>query len=647
MREFQDIFDSYNSWFPYCLLVALPIFIALSPMPVVSASTHDFPVHRLAQFEYSGTLVGSKAAAVSMDARSAKADASNLLRKVVVVRLLDVTSTSLETMISQGVGAIVLLLPNKQDTNTVHENRETLLQLEEHLLASEIEIPIYFAEDSESITQLLNDLDFGMGGVGQKTSAAQTLFNAIGSTGYQLVTASSGIPKQQHDPIVRNIEGTLRARGEDDSQPTIVVVAHYDTLGAAPSLSYGADSNGSGVIVLLELARMFSRLYKSSKTQPSVNLVFLLSAGGKFNYFGTKKWLESHLDSSSSSELLSDVKFCLCLDSIGNTQLSSKVEDKESVEHSSKNSRIETSKRENVLHMHVSKPPKEDSHSGRFFSSLAAISEKIGNESNIPESTNDVQVRYVHKKINLADEKLAWEHERFSIRRLPAFTLSNIESHDTLDRVPTILDRTVDTKQIAKNARIIAEALACTIFDYKETSCQGTMFQDSSSSHHVSEEHIQEWSDYLSTTPRFAGLLSTNKASEHNKVVKTLAEALKTFTYDVKVVDHKRDKREPEFNFYDLHQTTMNVYKVKPAVFDLILSLGIAGYLFVVYGLIIKSGVIYGFMSNLMQGYVKSSLNASNSKTNGAQNHAYTTLPGSPKINGHNGTNGTTKIKAF
>ena len=42
---------------------------------------------RLAQFDISGTLVGSKSAAVSMDARSAKADPSNLLRKVVVVRL--------------------------------------------------------------------------------------------------------------------------------------------------------------------------------------------------------------------------------------------------------------------------------------------------------------------------------------------------------------------------------------------------------------------------------------------------------------------------------------------------------------------------------------------------------------------------------
>ena len=156
------------------------------------------------------------------------------------------TAGSFDTLLSNGIGAIVLLLPNKTTSSLEGEDRESILQLEEHLLALEIEIPVYFAEETQDISELLDDLNisFDGSGKGQKTSAAQTLLNAIGSTGYQLVTTSSGVPKQQADPILRNIEGILRARGEDDSQPTIAVVAHYDSFGAAPSLSYGADSNG-------------------------------------------------------------------------------------------------------------------------------------------------------------------------------------------------------------------------------------------------------------------------------------------------------------------------------------------------------------------------------------------------------------------
>lgn len=39
------------------------------------------------------------------------------------------------------------------------------------------------------------------------------------------------------------------------------------------SLSFGADSNGSGVVALLELARLFAKLYASSRSHARYVLV--------------------------------------------------------------------------------------------------------------------------------------------------------------------------------------------------------------------------------------------------------------------------------------------------------------------------------------------------------------------------------------
>ena len=105
-------------------------------------------------------------------------------------------------------------------------------------------------------------------------------------------------------------------------------------------------------------------------------------------------------------------------------------------------------------------------------------------------------------------------------------------------------------------------------------------------------------------------------------------EAMKTYTHSIRVLNHRRDKREPEFNFYDLAQTTMSAHKVKPAVFDLLLSLVIGGYLFIVYGLVIKSNLIVSKISKLINGG-----SASKSASNGTNgNHDYSKM--------QNGTNG-------
>ena len=85
------------------------------------------------------------------------------------------------------------------------------------------------------------------------------------------------------------------------------------------------------------------------------------------------------------------------------------------------------------------------------------------------------------------------------------------------------------------------------------------------------------------------------------------------------------DKREPEYVLYDTPSAILNIYRVKPAVFDLILSVAIGCYLGIVYFLLNNSTPIIAFLMGLvkqkeaeMNGHVKS-----NGVKNGHKHHAY------------------------
>lgn len=70
------------------------------------------------------------------------------------------------------------------------------------------------------------------------------------------------------------------------------------------------------------------------------------------------------------------------------------------------------------LYMQVSKIPKDESTAKRVF-------DRISN--NMPKNRN---IKMIHKKINLANEWLAWEHELFNIRKKPAVTLTHFAEAD-------------------------------------------------------------------------------------------------------------------------------------------------------------------------------------------------------------------------
>uniref|UniRef100_A0A8C7R7R6 BOS complex subunit NCLN n=1 Tax=Oncorhynchus mykiss TaxID=8022 RepID=A0A8C7R7R6_ONCMY len=325
-----------------------------------------------------------------------------------------------------------------------------------------------------------------------------------------------------------------------------------------PWLSYGADSNGSGVSMLLELARLFSRLYTYKRTHAGYNLLFFVSGGGKFNYQGTKRWLEDNLDHTDSSLLQDNVAFVLCLDTLGNGD---------------------------SLHLHVSKPPKEGTTQYALLKELETVA-----SSQYPE----VKFSMVHKKINLADDTLAWEHERFGIRRLPAFTLSHLNSHREAQR-SSIMDVRpyVDLRKLSRNTKLIAESLARVIYNLTEKGAPGDL-QIFTEQMQVQEEQLSSVVDWLTAQPRAAQLVDKDSS-----VVSTLEYHLGHYLKDVRRHYVKADKRDPEFVFYDQLKQTMNAYRVKPAIFDLLLAVCIAAYLGVIYLAIQHFGVLYSVVRRI------------------------------------------------
>lgn len=289
-------------------------------------------------------------------------------------------------------------------------------------------------------------------------------------------------------------------------------------------LAFGGDSNASGVVALLELARLFSKLYGSPKSQAKANIVFLLSAGGRLSYLGTKKWIEEQLDNTESS-FLSESLFSMSLDLLGDAGES--------------------------MYVHVSKAPKEKSPMATFFKRLQESGQRHGKKD----------VTMVQKKINLAEETLSWEHERFTYRRLPAFTVSASNTHKNIKR-NSIFDtcNNVEVKSLVKNIAIIAETLASQVFPQ----LQGKDLEVFTSEFEVSSAFVRSSLSQICNKARSQQLLLTTQRGNIytlSAFLSTLESTLKRFVRQTELHHFKLDKKEPEAAFFEPFSSTMTIYK--------------------------------------------------------------------------------------
>ncbi|KAL6058179.1 Nicalin, variant 2 [Balamuthia mandrillaris] len=626
--------------FSFCLL-----FLSLLE---VSEGVHLFEVYRMIQYDTAGggggAHGGSRAASLSLEATTLSA--ADIARKLVVVPLealklshLDRLSGSKDSSSSSSdasIGGLLVLLPSSSSPLS-SELVQRWTAVERELIARQFKCPVYFAYADEELLQLYHALSHTTAETKlgeeaeQELSAGEGFFSFEDS--YRLIV-STNEPAPLKTVTLTNIQGwlagtNLAATGEETTTtnnedtngqttttssssgalPTIAVVTYYDTLAAAPELAVGADDNGSGVVALLELTRLFSRVYSGMRTRGRFNLLFVLTSGGRLNYAGTKHWLEG-LD----SRLLSSIDFALCLDSLSQGD---------------------------QLYMHVSRPPKDPKISQLFqvsFSlsyllrtlSLSLSDVLFSNDIktkklkifNSTSASMDVAFELVHKKINISSSDVWWEHEQFSRQRVVAATLSHHSKALRSFERSNILDRSYNIKTLERNIRIIAESLAKYIFSLPSSLDDKTSSIDIfGSPFSLSAEYIRSWSETISSFPRFAPFLrhpqkeaewAQQKQNHQLQVHQARYQDQEIFFYpqmfspllssdlilalerELRDNHQLSDVGKEEFvlaqneviTVYDGTTAVMAAHKVKPLFFELLLSVAVVSYLAVLYAAI-------------------------------------------------------------
>ncbi|KAK3017187.1 hypothetical protein RJ639_007838 [Escallonia herrerae] len=503
----------------YSVIALLCILVACAELCGASAVVD---VYRLIQYDLAGVPFGSRLASLNHHAGSSLfAPGADLSRTVVMLPVRELNVTFIREYIGQRkpLGGLLFLLPRMfsseyKDSDGGDDDkpgkellRNILVELERLLIHANIRYPVYFAFEDDKIDAVLADVKRN-DATGQPATAT--------TGGYKLVVTAPE-PRKLAPPTITNIQGWLpglKADGDSNQLPTIAIVASYDTFGAAPALSVGSDSNGSGVVALLEIARLFSLLYKNPKTRGRYNLLFGLTSGGPYNYNGTHKWLRSF-----DQRLRESIDYAICLNSIGSV--------------------------DNELWLHVSKPP-ENAYIKQIFEGFHNVAEEV-----------DLKVGLKHKKINISNPRVAWEHEQFSRLRVTAATLSE------LPLAPEFI-------------KLVAESLARHIYGQQGKNIN--IFADDSSLG-VNPSYVQSWLDLLSRTPRVAPFLSKN-----DPLIMAMKKELEDHTVEVNV---QHEVLDGMFTFYDLTSAKLYIYQVASVTFDLLLLLVLGSYLIILFSFLV------------------------------------------------------------
>jgi len=160
---------------------------------------------------------------------------------------------------------------------------------------------------------------------------------------------------------------------------------------------------------------------------------------------------------------------------------------------------------------------------------------------------------------------------------------------------------TVDQKVLVKNLKVIVQALIQ--YMYKNEDIPTNLL---SGDLEVSEEFVSSWLKQICSVPRSPSLLNKNHPLVNNLFAHFTHYLQESVKLPVKV-----PAKEAEFIFYNEEQTTLIIYNVKPAPFDLFLALLITGYIGLVYLFVLNFDKVFLLLNRSLTSF-KAAQNSSN-----------------------------------
>ncbi|CAI4230951.1 unnamed protein product [Auanema sp. JU1783] len=539
MEEFLEAIR--NPFYLFYITLLMSLCIASSASQVGEAVEIEFKAHRMQQYEINGNLYGSKSTKIQYEAVHLD---SGALRKCVVISWRDAATRDLTELLGVSIGGFLILIPEDLDSLSP-EDHKLFVDMEQKLSLIKTDVAVYVTTSSEQALGVLQDV---MGSGSKSTTATQQLVQSISGNTFQFTT--TGNPST--NPITTpgtNIIGQLRS--SEAGAPTIAFVAHYDSHAVFPGAGVGSDSNGSGIVALLELLAVFNKFYENASTRPPYNLIFAWTAAGKYNFQGSRSLIDGFISNLSANEKL---QLAICLEAVGGP---------------------------GPLHMHASKQPSDGAVAAQLLKRLRAV-------------TPVQDVKLVTKKINLNAPHLSWEHERFNIKRMPAVTLSRLSNPDDFSR-RSLLDNpseiSIDT--LESNIRRIAEAVLGLIIATPEAGAADSRVKVDTSilaKDSIDKQRIAHFVRLFASRPRPFTDSEITKSVAAN--ILSAAQAYSTANtqevaiQDVQVWGGVTDRVLAE--------------KVKPAIFELFVAGSIIVYLAVFYQIVsLSQRTIEGTVASL------------------------------------------------